>query len=136
MRLLGQHLPTPAEQVGKVALSAHLSVDILLRGRGGEGEVRQLVYAINLSLILCEMGYGVEQLAVILAAQTALGAAGALMCDAGQWKLALNASTAVFQAIEIHEQQIELASEHDLARADLELKSRATNGHVTQIHAR
>lgn len=101
----------------KAKILLHASMAEITQGRGGKDEWQVVANSINVCLALCEMGYGKEFVPDLVRAQGAM----ALLRDRGKatGKFILRAEemTAINVALDIHDQQIELAPIKDFELA-------------------
>jgi hypothetical protein len=108
------------------------SFHVLLHGRSLEENWCTLVCALNVALVLAERGHGKEFEPYII---TALD--GAFRCKMRAdrlhvWRLDGAAITAIREALEVHDEQVQLATKEDLRLALQEVRDRINGGNVYQ----
>ncbi|MBC8641587.1 hypothetical protein IAG25_32710 [Caballeronia sp. EK] len=102
-------------------------------GRGTDAAMGRLAEALNVAMVLCDRGFGLDEMAFIKAAQSELVAAEGPSRQAGRWFLSDRAYNAICTALEIHDQQLELATEAEVQGASVTVKSLAAAGEVIRF---
>lgn len=133
VRLFGDRSLIPAGHVTKVELAYHLALEEMRKGRGTDTGMNQLAYALNLSLVLCELGFGPEQEACIHRAQECLVRMGAAGRRGGRWSVDDEMYRAIGPALEVHDQQVESATQADIRIAEETIKARLAAGDVVRV---
>ncbi|SEU40545.1 hypothetical protein SAMN03159335_06338 [Burkholderia cepacia] len=102
-------------------------------GRGTDTGMNQLAYALNLALVLCELGFRSEQAACIRLAQEFLARVGAEGRRGGRWHVDEEAYRAIGPALDVHDQQVETATVAEIRRAEETIKDRLAVGDVVRV---
>lgn len=121
--------PLAADQQRDLGLAYHLSFEAMLRG-GAEEAWHALAATLNIALILCERGFGVEFEGEIKAAMRALMRTKYRQQETGSWALDGDGITAMRRALEIHDAQIEFAERGEIRAAINEVYARVMAGDV------
>ncbi|WP_207002550.1 hypothetical protein [Trinickia mobilis] len=95
--------------------------------------MRQVAYALNMAMVLCERGLGREWLALVQRAQEALVRSAADSHKVGKWVLDDDAYALICEALEIHDQQAEAATTAAIQAAENEINRRARQAKVLHI---
>ncbi len=133
VRLFENRSLIPESHARKVGLAYHLALEEMRRGRGTDAAMNQLAYALNLALVLCELGFGPEQEARIHRAQEFLEHAVVGGRQGRRWHVSEEAYRAICPALEVHDQQIETATHADIRRAEEKIKERLAAGDVVRL---
>lgn len=110
-----------------VSIVAHQAMRALVSGDGTEFDVEHLAVATNLSMLLTELGVGREYLAVAIAGQEAVVRCRARAERTGKWGLDGPAIAAIDLALELHDQQVEIATQAQMSAAIREMHRRQRN---------
>jgi hypothetical protein len=110
-----------------VSIVAHQAMRALVSGEGTEFDVEHLAVATNLSMLLTELGVGREYLAVAIAGQEAVVRCRARAERTGKWGLDGPAIAAIDLALELHDQQVEIATQAQMSAAIREMHRRQQN---------
>lgn len=129
---LAAHVPMAIDKQQDVLLCANQSLIALRTGAGTERDAEQLAVAMNISMLLCEAGVGVEYLSFAIAGQDAVARCKARAGRIGKWGLDGAGLDALRYALELHEQQIELATQRQVSAVMAELHRRARAGHLME----
>jgi hypothetical protein len=116
-----------------LAIGHHMSLQAVRDGRGTDADMGRLAEALNVAMVLSDRGFGRDELPNIKAAQRELVDAEGPSRKAGRWILSERAYHAVGDALEIHDQQLELATEADVQAAAIAVKSLGTAGEVIRF---
>ena len=135
VRALVAKVPLSSSRIHKIAICHHMALQAVQEGRGSDADMGRLAEALNVAMVLSDRGFGREELAIIRAAQRELVAAEAPSRKAGRWILSDDAHQAIGEALEIHDQQLELATEADVQAAALTVKSLGAAGHVIRYRS-
>ncbi|WP_155754598.1 hypothetical protein [Burkholderia stagnalis] len=95
--------------------------------------MNQLAYALNLALVLCELGFRDEQAARIRLAQECLARVGAEGRRGGRWCVDEEAYRAIGPALEVHDHQLAVATVAAIRRAERAIKDRLAAGDVVRV---
>ncbi|MEX3960237.1 hypothetical protein [Trinickia sp. EG282A] len=133
MRLFGDRSLIPAGHATKVGLAYHLALEEMRKGRGTDTGMNQLAYALNLALVLCEQGFGPEQESCIHRAQECLVRMGAEGRRGVRWHVDEEMYRAIGAALEVHDQQVESATQADIRIAEETIKARLAAGDVVRV---
>lgn len=120
-------LPMAIDKQQDVSLVAHQSLTALTQGQGTEFDAEALAVAMNLSMLLAELDVGKEYLPIAIAGQEAVVRCQARAAKAGKWGLDGPAIAAIEQALELHDQQVEIATQAQMSAAVREMHRRAAN---------
>lgn len=133
-RLASSAAPLDATQVRDLAVYCHSAIDALRTGEGVFDHTNHLALACNVSLVLCEQGFGEEYLPDVFAAQEALVRLLTRAEHLGRYVLAGRELEALNRLLELHEAQLEheACTEGLMVRALGEIKRRMSTGHVLQ----
>lgn len=104
----------------------------MLHGQSREEDWTMIVVALNVALILCERGFGAEYTPYIIKAQTGAFITFQRAQGLGVWRFDGNTICAVREALEVHDEQVKLATKGELRDALIEVRRRVTEGHVFQ----
>lgn len=135
LRLFGDRLLVPPGHAMKVELAYHLALEEMRIGRGTDTGMNQLAYALNLALVLCELGFSNEQAACIRLAQECLARVGAEGRLGGRWCVNEEAYRAIGPALEVHDHQLETATVTEIRRAERTILDRIAAGDVVRVEA-
>lgn len=124
-----QH-PMVPDQLDGLGLAVHNAIQRMRLGLGDEQAWSDLAVATNISLILCERGWGSEHEADIITAQEALMRAQLRARDTGRWAFDGPGMQAVNHAIAVHELQLAVAPRVDCVAAMAECRRRMERGNV------
>ncbi|WP_212197104.1 hypothetical protein [Burkholderia vietnamiensis] len=135
VRLFGDRLLVPSAHAMKVELAYHLALEEMRMGRGTDTGMNQLAYALNLALVLCELGFRNEQAACIRLAQECLVRVGADGRRGGRWCVDEEAYRAIGPALAVHDHQLETATVTQIRRAERTILDRIATGDVVRVEA-
>ncbi|WP_198390432.1 hypothetical protein [Burkholderia ubonensis] len=135
VRLFGDRLPIPPGHAMKVELACHLALEEMRMGRGTDTGMNQLAYALNLALVLCELGFRRDQETCIRRAQEYLARMGAEGRGGGRWCVDEEAYRAIGPALDVHDQQVETATVAEIRIAEETIKDRLAAGNVVRVEA-
>lgn len=135
LRLLGARAPLIDEMQTTIGVKAHLAVNSLLSGRGSRGDMVHLAYALNVALMLCELGVGSEHIPIVLEAQQALTSCASVSCRLGRWVLDDLLCRPICKGLEIHDAQLDAASHAQVAAAESEIRRRIEIGEIVRTEA-
>ncbi|KAA0089330.1 hypothetical protein CIW54_07645 [Paraburkholderia sp. T12-10] len=101
----------------------------MLRG-GAEEAWHALAATLNIALILCERGFGVEFEGEIKAAMRALMRTKYRQQETGSWVLDGDGIAALRKALAIHDEQVRIAERGEIRQAIQEVYRRVESGEV------
>ncbi|TCS37456.1 hypothetical protein EDC30_104260 [Paucimonas lemoignei] len=122
--------PLEDENAGDLSTAYWLSLENMVRGASTEEDWSMVTFALNIGLILCEFGIGTEYEQHFI---TALD--GAFRCKlradrTAAWRFDGEALGLIRLALEVHDEQIKLATKDELRTALLEVRRRVEEGNV------
>jgi hypothetical protein len=120
--------PMTRQQIRDISLAAHQSFEALRRGYALEDHWHNLAIALNWTLVLAENGIGNEFVQVANEAVTVAFEAKLRGEDTGRWGFGGDAQNTIRAALELHDEQIEIATIKDLAAAKAVIESRIAAG--------
>ncbi|AZG14954.1 hypothetical protein [Cupriavidus pauculus] len=127
-------LPMAVDKQQDVSLVAHQSLTALTQGKGSDFDVGCLAVAMNLSMLLSEIGVGREYLSIAIAGQEAVMRCKARAERTGKWGLDGPGIAAIEQAIDLHDQQLEIATQAQMSAVLREMNRRKANPeHVFRV---
>lgn len=124
---------TRAQQTD-LALRSRLAFDNIIHGRAEHGDPDELAVISNLCLVLCERGIGAEFLPRVKEAQQAILSAQERENAGKAFNFTGTERQALLDLMDLHEQQILLASELDLIESLAEIEVRVSQGDVTRLN--
>jgi hypothetical protein len=99
-------------------------------GRGDEQQWGTVVFTLNMAMLLAEAGYGPEYEPLLARALEGAFRARLRADQSGKWGFDGPALTAIAEALEVHEAQLEAATQADILAARDEMKRRINAGIV------
>ncbi|SCU75546.1 conserved hypothetical protein [Cupriavidus necator] len=123
---LAAHVPMEMGKQQDVQIVAHQSLTALESGMGTEFDAEHLAVAMNLSMLLAEMGVGREYLPLAIAGQEAVVRCQERAKRLGKWGLDGPAITALRDALELHDEQAKAATQKQMSAAVKEMHRRAS----------
>lgn len=129
---LAAHVPMATDKQQDILICANQALAALRTGAGTESDAEMLAVAMNLCMLLCEAKIGDEYLAYAIAGQEAVARCKARSKRLGKWGLDGEGLDALRTALELHEQQMELATQRQVSLAMAELHRRARAGHLME----
>lgn len=133
MRVLVGVKPLDKSQQTEIGIAYHMAFEAMRKGVGQEGDFHTIACSLNIALILSERGYGAEWIDQIKAAQDGLMRCVARGQATGRWGLDGPAMTALSQALSLHDEQIELATQKEIREAVAEVHRRVIVGEVLEM---
>jgi hypothetical protein len=129
--------PMDASQSLDLSLFQRAALDALRRGQATETDTNNLAVAANISMVLCERGFGAEYLPDVMAAQDALVRILARAARTGRYAADGPGLQALAQFVEIHEAQIApgVCMQADVISAVQEVQNRRAAGQVIEVRA-
>ncbi len=118
------------DQLADLGMAVNASILRLRVGHGTDSDWHTLVAAVDVSLVLCEWGYGHKHLDAVRAAQDALVHIHDRKLRTGKLAFDGAAYVAITAAIALHEAQVAAAPRIVARDAMLEVKRRMARGNV------
>ena len=109
--------PMSRQRHTEVSLASLSAFDELISGAGARAHVSRLYACCTMGLVLSEWGYGAECLEDILAAQASVCICQERALNGLGYSLSPTESNTIKVFLEVHQQQTELATEADIAKA-------------------
>lgn len=128
VRLLGSRAPFEGGTQTAIALKNHFALKALRDGSATDYNMARLGHALNVGLVLCELGVEGEHLATMQAAQSALLGAASRSRAAGRWTVSDGEFHAICGGLQAHDAQLERASVKEIAAAESEITRRVACG--------
>lgn len=113
--------PVDAEQQDSLSREYRTAFVSLLSGGGGEEEWNTVVEALNIALVLCERGFGLEYEGSIVVALDVAFLAMSGYKKTGKWEWPESWFSPIDQGLEIHSAQLELTKQADVLSAIAEV---------------
>lgn len=135
-RMLGEIVLTADEgmqrdQITDLSLFGHAALSALERGQATDIDVNNLAVIVNVAMLLCEIGYGVEVLDTMVAGQHAVKALQQRQARTGRGVATGPELLAIREVIALHDQQLEMQPTARQMRAVIEeLKRRQKAGGI------
>lgn len=133
LRAFTNQSPIPAERASTIGMACHWALKSLEEGNGSDGDMSQVAYAVNLAMMLCELGVGAEFIEYVREAQDCLAVAGAVSKRKGYWVIDEKSVRAIDLALHLHDQQIQMASQAQIGAAERAIKVRLEAGNVIRV---
>ena len=130
--LVGVHTMDKEQQVD-LGLAYRFAFQSLRTGTGKEEDFHTLACALNIALVLAEMGFVGEAVDDIKAAQAGLIRCMSRSQRLQKWGLDGDAMTAIASALAVHDHQLTIVSQHNLELAIKEVHKRMSNGQVMEV---
>lgn len=120
--------PLNDERMNQLNVAFRLAFLHMLNGLASEENWAICVVSLNIALVLAEWGYGPEYLPVLANALDGASRAKQRALKTGKWGFDGEAIQAIQEAFDIHEAQLEYASQIQLKAATSEVHRRADAG--------
>jgi hypothetical protein len=130
--LLGGLRRVEGEHLTKLNTKNHAAMHCIVHGHGTRELWDQLVGAINMANVMCELGTGSEYRAELMAGRDALATLCARWRKTGAWVLTGGEMQALNLALEVHDAQLEISRVIDVERAADEVVRRIHHNINTQ----
>ncbi|CAN7610095.1 hypothetical protein LJR034_004673 [Caballeronia sp. LjRoot34] len=130
--VLERRTPMAVSQTLDLGIAYHVALDEMLHGRGTEEHWSTVVCALNIALVLAEMGFGVEQVQIMNSALDGAVRARDRARQVGTWAFDGDAVLAVRLAMETHDQQMEIVTKATILAAIAEVHRRIDTGNAFQ----
>lgn len=125
--------PMSVEQQAQLVVATNMAFIRICRGDPKDDDPDQLAVAVNVSLVLCEMGIGAEYSQLTLDAQDALMRAGKRSGDGKSFNFDGPGLTVWREFLELNEAHLQAAGHLDLMKALATVDLRIRQGHVLRI---
>ena len=132
MAWINKRMPLADDQTRDIGLAYHVALDALLGDLASESAWSILACSINTALLLAEKGIQADALPIILIAQEALLIIRKRAVKTGDWciNLAHHHKTAIFAAVNAHDQQCAQCTKAQIGDALREVRRRVDIGEV------
>lgn len=131
-----EHLPLATEQQSDIELTHWLSFDNLTKGQHPTAhDWANVTSAINLGLLLAELGYGYDEQPLLQRAQPALALCAQRGERTGIWRFNGADIECIRIALELHDEQLKLCTDADITASLKEQKKRIMRGQVYELQA-
>lgn len=127
--------PLIGEDVTDISVAAWLAFDQMTAGQSNENCWGTIVFSINVALMLAEQGFGEEYSPYLVKALDGLFRAQLRAQRTKAWRFDGEAIIAVREALEIHGEQIKVATKENVRQAIAEVKSRILADNVYKAAA-
>jgi hypothetical protein len=113
-----------------LGIAYHGALGRLLNGIGSEDDWNTLVCSLNIAMVLCEQGFGEEYMPEVVAALEGAFRTKLRAEKMGKWGFDGPAMLAIKRAFELHDEQIKIVTQAELATALVEVTRRVDAGDV------
>jgi hypothetical protein len=125
--------PAPEAAQLKTKIGIHMAMAKITKGEGDKDDWQEVANALNLSLILAEMGYGQEYVQTVVMGQAAMTLLRDRFKATGKAILRGEEMRAINEALEVHDGQIELATVKDIERAVYAVERELARGNFVKV---
>jgi hypothetical protein len=122
--------PLPAHHRDSAVTAYYIAVDSLYLGRGTWEDFNTIVEAINIGRILAEKGVGEDYKELIKSALSVMVEVQAHQKATGRYFMHQPGVEVLSEMGALHEAQMELATMHELAKAEAEMHNRIEGGNL------
>lgn len=133
-RALGRK-PMQASRQVDLALAARIAFDSAQRGTANEADRDTLVTMVNVAMVLASKHCGADDLATVLAAQSAVLRADDRQAQGKRWNFDGEGRSAILVTLDIHEQQIAQLGQAYITDALLTVREMRAAGQVHKTRA-
>lgn len=130
--VLERRTPMAVSQTLDLGIAYHVALDEMLHGRGTEEHWSTVVCALNIALVLAEMGFGTDQIAIMKAALDGAVRTRDRARRVGTWAFDGDGMSAIRLAMETHDQQMEIVTKATILAAIAEVHRRIDSGNAFQ----
>lgn len=123
-------LPIDPHAMTDLGIAYWVAFAAMVRGESREEDWAMVALSLNVTLILCERGFGKEYEPYIVAALEGAIRSKLRAKQLHVWRYDGNAICAIREALEVHDEQVKLASKADLREALTEVHARVAQGNV------
>ena len=124
--------PIIADDQTDLSLAYRLAFEQMTKGESNEQSWCIVVCSLNVALILAERGIGHEYEPYLIKALDGAFTAKLRAQRHGVWRFDGEAISAIRQAFEVHDEQIKIATKHEMRDALLEVRRRIDEGNTYQ----
>ena len=134
-RAANSNEPLDPSQLTDLALGYHGALAALTSGRGTWDDCNTLACASNIAVLLCECGFGADELAAMQAAQNAVFVAEQRGKSTGRYLLTGVELRALQELVDLHDAQLahEECTEGRIVAVLAEIKARKVAGNVLEV---
>ncbi len=125
--------PLESSKKTDLGLAYRLAFDALIKGKGTDEDANTLAVTLNITLVLCEMGFGGELEGVVIEAQTGLAKCIKRGETKNKWLLDGPGITAIREALALHDEQLNHAAQIEISAAMAEVHRRLKAGKVFKV---
>lgn len=125
--------PAPQESQLKAKISYHMAMTRITRGEGDAQDWTEIANSVNLSLVLAEMGYGVEYVPQLVKAQGAMILLRDRFKGGGRMVCRADEMAALNEALALHDEQLEIAPLRDIERAVRHVEQQFAKGNFVTL---
>ena len=129
-QLLLRHTRLPDSTVVSGTISARMAGTLVCHGQGEDEHMLRLAYALNMSMLLCDLKILPEDLPAVVEAQEALMIAHSHSHAMKRWVIQDAQFEIICRALSIYERQLAMASQAQVIAADCELVGLQASGEV------
>lgn len=122
--------PVGDDQRSDLSIEYRTSFHALLHGNGGVSDWDQVTSALNTGLVLCERGFGAEYQTAMIKALDQVFAVRVHHDKTGEWVLGDEARDAIYEGLDVHDAQLEIALQADVLSALAEVANRIAKQQV------
>jgi hypothetical protein len=126
--------PLPAADRVRVGLEHHTAFDSLLQGRGSDRDMGVIAEALNVATALAEDGVGFEGLALFESAQRLTVETCVRSREMGHWEFGDGAKKVIADALNLHDEQLAIATLRDLKQAFAKIRKLKQKGAFIDAH--
>lgn len=128
-------VPLRDDQLTDLGVAYWLSMENLRTGAATEEAWSCVVCALNIGMALCEDGIGGEYEAMLVSALDGAFRAKIRSAKAGTFRLDGAAIIAITDALQVHDQQLEIATRAEVTKAMQTVQDRVNKGHIYEVPA-
>lgn len=125
----------PAEEsaITKLKIGYHMAMVAVTQGRAGKAEWQEIANVLNVAITLAEMGYGDQYLPEIVKAQGAMVLIRERLKATGRITVKAEEMNAINEALELHDQQVELVTVREMETAILSVERQLARGNFVTV---
>lgn len=128
MACITRRMPLADDQTRDLGIAYHISLQAMLNGNGTEQTWSTLACSLNIALLLAEYGIEASAMPTIKLAQEALLRVRDRAKQHGKWAFDGEGIRIILAAVNIHDEQISLATRSQVTAALVEINRRVTVG--------
>lgn len=125
--------PAPEAARLKTKIGIHLAMTNITKGEGTKDDWQEVANALNLSVILAEMGYGKDYVPLIVEAQGSMVLVRDRLKATGKAILRGVEMRAINEALAVHDEQIDLATVKDIEKALFAIEKALAQGNFVKV---